>query len=89
MKSPKDLEQILKGCANHRRIETLLLLRTEPELTLEQIAEHLGVNFRTASEHMRRMAVGGLLMKRYEGTSVHHTLTRRGKDILAFLKTLA
>ncbi|MBI2476260.1 MAG: hypothetical protein HYV67_03380 [Candidatus Taylorbacteria bacterium] len=88
MKTKKELERILKGCANHRRVEILLLLGEEPELTLDQIASSLDIDFRVASEHIRRMGAGGLVIKRYQGRHVHHALTRRAKNILTFLGKL-
>lgn len=78
----------MKGCANHRRIQILLLLKNEPELTLEQIAAELDIDFRVASEHIRRMVTGGLVLKRYEGRSVHHALSARAKDTRTFLGKL-
>lgn len=88
MKNPKELEKIVKGCANHRRIEMLCLLRKKPQLTLEEIADQLGIDFRVASEHLRRMGTGGLIAKRYRGRYVCHTLTRRAHDIHTFLRML-
>lgn len=88
MKKPRELERILKGCANHRRIQILVLLAKEPELTLDQIATELDIDFRIASEHIRRMSYGGLVLKRYEGRCVHHALTGRALDILTFLGKL-
>lgn len=88
MQKPKDLEKIMKGCANHRRIEALCLLKKRPSLTLEQIAERLGIDFRVASEHLRRMGTGGLIVKRYRGRYVCHTLTKRAHNILTFLRML-
>jgi len=35
------LERIVKGFANHRRIEILYLLRREPELSVDDISERL------------------------------------------------
>lgn len=88
MMDARKLERILKGCANHRRVEILSLLKCEPELTLEQIAEHLGIDFRVASEHLRRMVSGGLVLKRYEGRYVRHALTDRAKNIHTFIGKL-
>ena len=88
MKSPDELEKILKGCGNHRRVEMLCLLKKNPGLTLEQVAEHLHIDFRVASEHLRRMGAGGLIIKKYKGRYVCHTLTRRADDILTFLRKL-
>lgn len=88
MLKPKELERIMKGCANHRRIQILTLLYKEPELTLEQIAAELDIDFRVTSEHIRRMVTGGLILKRYEGRSVHHVLTPRAQYIHTFLGKL-
>ncbi len=87
MKNSKEIERMIKGAANHHRIRILQLLDAEPELTLAQISKELYIiNFKTTSEHVRRMAIAGLLMKRYEGNNVHHRLTPRGTSILKFLR---
>ena len=84
----KKLERLVRGFANHRRIEILNLLDKEPELSVFDMARTLGVNFKTISEHARRLAVAGLVMKRNEGQAVRHALTKQGKVILMFLRTL-
>ena len=88
MQSPKELERILKGCGNHRRVEILCLLQKKPRLTLGEIADALKINFRIASENIRRMSAGGLMHKRYRGRAVEHALTPRAKHILIFLGKL-
>jgi predicted transcriptional regulator len=88
MKNPRELEKILKGCGNHRRIEILVLLKERPNLALWEIAAELGVNFRIVSEHIRRMSAGGLMQKRYKGRSVLHSLTPLAKNVLTFLGKL-
>jgi len=87
-KDYRRLERIIKGVANHRRIQILELLEKTPELSLQEISETLNINFKTASEHLRRLAIAGLVRKRSQGASVRHKLTKRGKDILKFLRTL-
>jgi len=87
-KSYYQLERIVKGVANHRRIEILELLKKNPELSLENISKKLGVNFKTLSEHIKRLATAGFVLKRYEGHSVRHRITNRGSIILKFLRTL-
>jgi len=88
MKKPRQLERIVKGFANHRRIEILLLLERTPELSLIEISDELRINFKTGSEHIRRLALAGLVMKRNAGSSVRHALTSDGKLTLKFLRTL-
>lgn len=87
-KSYRQLERIVKGFANHRRIQILELLEKEPELSVAEIAEKLGINLKTASQHIRRMAIAGLVLKRSEGLNVRHKLTERGETILKFLRIL-
>ena len=88
MKPTRKLERTVKGFANHRRIEILQLLAKSPELSLFEIADFLNINFKTASEHARRLDQAGLIMKRYEGSFVRHALTPLGKTILKFLRIL-
>lgn len=88
MQKPRYLEKIVKGFANHRRIQVLTLLERMPELSVLEISETLDVNFKTISEHIRRLAIAGLVMKRNEGNNVRHALSATGKSILKFLRTL-
>jgi predicted transcriptional regulator len=82
------LERIVKGFANHRRIQILELIEKEPELSVLEIAEKLNLNFKTASEHIRRLAIAGLLLKRSAGLNVRHKVSDRGLTILKFLRIL-
>ena len=82
------LERIVKGFANHRRIQILELLEKNPELSVIEITQELNMNFKTASEHIRRLAISGLIMKRSDGTNIRHKLTERGLKVLKFLRAL-
>ena len=87
-KSHRELERILKGVANHRRLQIAELLQKEPDLSVSEIAERITIDFRTASEHLRKLAIAGIVMKRHEGAAVRHALTNRGKSILKFCRTM-
>lgn len=82
------LEKIVKGFSNHWRIGILMLLAREPELSVVEIVGKLNMNYKTASEHIRRMALAGLIAKRYDNANVRHKLTSRGESILKFLRIL-
>ncbi len=84
----RHLERIVRGFSNHRRIEMLTLLEKSPELSVQEVAEALEINFKTASEHLRRLAIAGLILKRNEKNAVRHAVSPRGKTILKFLRTL-
>lgn len=91
IKKSKDffrLERVAKGFASHRRIEIMQLLAGEPELSVQEIAERLSINYKTAADHVRRLAIAGLIMKRSDGFSVRQKLTPRGESILSFLRKL-
>jgi DNA-binding MarR family transcriptional regulator len=64
------------------------LLEQDPELSLLEVARRLRINTKTASAHLRRLAITGLVMKRSAGRVVRHKLTPRGGDILTFLRKL-
>ncbi|MEK7107369.1 MAG: winged helix-turn-helix domain-containing protein [Patescibacteria group bacterium] len=82
------LERVVKGFANHRRLEILYLLHKEPELSLEDISERLNIGYENASDHLRKMAIAGLILKRNDAKSVRHKLTARAEHVLTFCKTL-
>ena len=82
------LERVVKGFANHRRIEILELLRKTPEMSVCEIAQECRTEFKTASEHIRRMEVAGLVIKRHKGREVRHALTERAGRILELLDKL-
>ncbi len=88
MKHTKELEKIVRGFSNHRRIAMISLLSKEPGLSLTEISEKLHIDYKTASEHLRRLSLTGLVWKNNKAASVIHTLSPRGKVILKFLRTL-
>jgi DNA-binding transcriptional ArsR family regulator len=84
----RDIERIMKGVANHFRVEILVFLDNFPDKSLCEISEALKSDFRNISEHTRKMAQAGLVHKRHDGVTVHHRLTSLGKCVLSFLKTI-
>lgn len=84
----KKLEKIIKGVANWRRIAIMVVVAKQPGLPLIEIANVLKINLKTASDHVSRLSLAGILAKRHEGNLVRHTLTPIGKGILKFLKIL-
>ena len=88
MLKPRQIERITKGFANHRRIQIMELIDKKPELSVADIANELNINFKTASEHIRRLAIAGLVLKRNRGINVLHKLSDQGLVILKFLRKL-
>ena len=88
-KTAKQLERHLKGVANHRRIEILFLIAREEGINVEGISNSLNCNFKTISEHVRRLAQAGLIEKKYEGHAVVHRLSPYGHIFINFLKSFS
>ena len=88
MKDYRILERLVRGFANHRRIQIMELLKKEPELSVDEVTEKLGINYKTAADHLRRLTIAGLLLKRSDSVSIRHKLTPRALNVLKFLRTL-
>jgi len=86
MKDSRKLERVFKGAANHWRIEILVLIKKNPEITLIEIADKLKANFKTVSEHTKKLVAAGLVNKKYLGRSVNHVLSPYGEKMLEILK---
>src|SRR3989338_3822735 len=51
----KKIERLVKGFANHRRIQILELLEKNPGLSVDNISQNLDVNFVTIADHTRKL----------------------------------
>lgn len=87
MRTAKQIERNFKGVANHRRIEILLLVAKQENISLEGIAETLNCNFKTISEHTRKLVQAGLLNKKYNGRRVGHSISPYGERFIKFIET--
>jgi len=87
IKTSKQLERHFKGIANHRRIDILFLVMDRDGITVEEIADKLQCNFKTISEHTRRLVQAGLLNKKYRGRAVAHSLSPYGQRLVRFMET--
>jgi len=81
------MERHLKGIANHRRIQILLLIAARNNLTLDDIVKAVDANEKTVGEHTRRLAQAGLVNKSYRGKFVEHALSPYGRLFVKFLKS--
>ncbi len=84
----RHLERITRGFSNHRRIQILEQISKTPEMSVEEIASKFKINYKTAADHIRRLAIAGLVLKRNEGAAVRHKNTLRARNVLKFLRTL-
>ena len=86
-KTSKQLERHLKGVANHRRLDILMLVAKREGITLDEMVQTLKCNQKTLSMHTYRLVQAGLLDKKYIGRTVAHSLSPYGKTIYKFLQT--
>lgn len=82
------LEKVVKGFANHRRIQILTIIEGDPGISLFEIAQKAKISFRNASEHTRKLAGAELIIKKYKAQTVEHRLTDRGKKALKFCRII-
>ena len=81
------MERIFKGVANHWRIEILDCINRHNAICVEELSERLNCNYKTLSEHIRRLKLAGLIYKKYKGQRVEHSISPYGKKILETIKT--
>lgn len=87
-KNYRTLERLVRGFSNHRRIQIMEELKKTPEMSVDDIAKLLDINYKTAADHIRRLAIAGLVLKKSDSVSIRHKLTTRAEYILKFLRTL-
>ena len=87
-KNYRTLERLVRGFSNHRRIQIMEILNKTPEMSVDEIAKLLDINYKTAADHIRRLAIAGLVLKKSDSVSIRHKLTGRANYILKFLRTL-
>ncbi len=82
------LQLVVRGFSNRHRIRMLFLLENEPKLTVQELADKSAINFRTASEHTKKLRTAGLISKKYNNREVEHQLTPLGEQTLVSLQKL-
>ncbi len=82
------IDKIIKAFANKSRLNIIEFLDKNPESTLSDISDKLRIEIKNCSAHIAKLSVAGLLVKKYQGNSVYHKLTKRGKSILQFVRII-
>ncbi|MGC8981739.1 MAG: ArsR/SmtB family transcription factor [Minisyncoccia bacterium] len=84
----KELEVILKGLANIKRLKILNYLNKSGERDTADIADYLNINYKLAIPHLERLIKAKLVTKRRDGLIVNYRITNLGKRVLKILKHL-
>jgi DNA-binding transcriptional ArsR family regulator len=82
----KDLEIILKGLANKKRLMILDFLNRTGENDTGTIADYLNTDYKIAIPHLEKLLRAGLITKRRDGLIVHYQISNLGRRILLLLK---
>jgi len=87
-KSFPEIQTILKGGANHFRAHILITLLKQPGMTLEQINEKVGGDFKNISFHAAKLYTFDLVYKKRNGYHTQHYLSNEGILLARFVETL-
>lgn len=89
MESIKNIEKILKGLANRRRLSIIKYLLNEEEATVANIAENINLSFKATSKHLLILRQLDIIDSRQQSLSVFYrvsdTLPRIVKDISKYI----
>ncbi|MDH5163408.1 ArsR/SmtB family transcription factor [Heyndrickxia oleronia] len=69
----EEILTFLKALSNEKRMEIVLLFLSRNEVTVNQVAEIIGIGQSTASEQLAILKRAGLLLSRKEGTVVYYS----------------
>ncbi len=83
----KKIEKVFKGGANHYRIELLVLIDKNPDITLSSLVDIMDVAFKTLAQHLYKLYLYGLINKIYNNQRVMHRLSDSGKKVVRFIKS--
>lgn len=72
----KELEKVLKALANERRLKILKILKKEPELSVGEIAEEIGLSFRSTSRHLTLLYRAGILEQERKANLVEYNIAK-------------
>lgn len=73
---PKQLDKLLRGVANKKRLEIVALLLDGRPRAVSDIAGDISLSFKSTSKHLHRMEGVGLLDRAQVGSTVQYRLVR-------------
>ena len=68
----KDLERILKACANRRRLEILKFLKRHRRASVSEIAAEIDLSFKSTSRHLSVLRAANILDREQIGLEVYY-----------------
>jgi len=81
----KQLEKILKGLANRRRLAIIHVLAKEKELPVADIARRIHLSFTSTSKHLGLLRQLDMVDRRQESLTVYYRLAQPLPSVLKLL----
>ena len=79
----KEAEKVLKALASRRRLEILKTLRKNDALSVGEIADEIGLSFRSTSRHLNILYHAGVLEQERKANLVEYRLAKPAPEILS------
>jgi len=70
----QDAAALLRQLANPRRLMLLCQLAAEGEVTVNRLAQRVGLSQAALSQHLMRLRAEGLVARRRDGTHLHYRI---------------
>lgn len=70
----KEVERVMKGLANRRRLAILRYLRQEKKAAVGDIAEEINLSFKATSKHLGLLVAAGILDREQLGLQMFYYL---------------
>ncbi|MDD2935402.1 MAG: helix-turn-helix transcriptional regulator [Candidatus Pacebacteria bacterium] len=82
------LNYFFKSISSRKRIEIIILLSENKNISLKDISKKINTNIQNTSLHTFKLLNAGLIAKKQNGLKVEHILTGRGEMVANFIKTI-
>lgn len=84
----KDLERILKAFANKRRLAILQYLKKSKEANVSDIAEEIGLSFKSTSRHLAVLSGADIVDKEQRSLMVFYKIASQQKVVAKHILSL-
>lgn len=81
----KNTEQVLKALANKRRLAILKFLKKEKSGTVGEIAEAIGLSFKSTSRHLAILYAGNILDREQKSREMWYSIPSKINHIAKYI----
>ncbi len=78
----KELEKILKGLGNRRRLAIVQFLKKNSGASVGDIAEAIKLSYKSTSHHLRIMTAAGILSRDQQSAEASYSLAASSDKVL-------